>query len=301
MSRLPPRRPRRTARGAGPRAAAHGPRRRACFWRAAAGPREGLRLVEALACRRCHTIGGKGNRLATNLDGVAWKRDQPALERSIARAGREHAAVRARRGPGGGDHRLPAALAGAPIRPGPPTASTSPRAGPGTERLREGVRRLPPVPGPGGPRRHGDRRAEPLRSLHAVLSRGRLRAGRRGPARPSPAGCATPARPGPRRRCRRSRSAKPTCRRSRPSSATPPRRRSPGTPVSRGRPPLLSRRRAGPREPGACRVAGAAPRSGDPRATFRASRRGWAGRAPSGPRAPSAGKRTSSFGARRSP
>jgi mono/diheme cytochrome c family protein len=44
---------------------------------------EGQRLVETLACRRCHTIGGKGNRLATDLDRVVWKRDQPQLVSSI--------------------------------------------------------------------------------------------------------------------------------------------------------------------------------------------------------------------------
>jgi mono/diheme cytochrome c family protein len=44
---------------------------------------EGERLVEALACRRCHTIGGEGNRLATDLDGVAWQREQAALVASI--------------------------------------------------------------------------------------------------------------------------------------------------------------------------------------------------------------------------
>jgi mono/diheme cytochrome c family protein len=45
--------------------------------------REGQHLVEALACRRCHTIGGKGNRLATSLDAVAWKREQAELVSSI--------------------------------------------------------------------------------------------------------------------------------------------------------------------------------------------------------------------------
>jgi mono/diheme cytochrome c family protein len=45
--------------------------------------REGRRLVEALACRRCHTIGGTGNRLATSLDAVAWKREQAQLVSSI--------------------------------------------------------------------------------------------------------------------------------------------------------------------------------------------------------------------------
>lgn len=44
---------------------------------------EGRRLVEAAACRRCHTIGGLGNRLATNLDGAVWKREQRELTTSI--------------------------------------------------------------------------------------------------------------------------------------------------------------------------------------------------------------------------
>jgi cytochrome c2 len=44
---------------------------------------EGRKLVDTLACRRCHSVGGAGNRLATNLDRVAWKRDQSALMRSI--------------------------------------------------------------------------------------------------------------------------------------------------------------------------------------------------------------------------
>jgi mono/diheme cytochrome c family protein len=44
---------------------------------------EGQRRVEQLACRRCHTVGGSGNRLATNLDRIAWKRDQRDLEKSI--------------------------------------------------------------------------------------------------------------------------------------------------------------------------------------------------------------------------
>jgi cytochrome c2 len=51
---------------------------------AAAAPREGERLVDALACRRCHTIGGRGNRLATELDRVVWQREQDALAASIA-------------------------------------------------------------------------------------------------------------------------------------------------------------------------------------------------------------------------
>jgi mono/diheme cytochrome c family protein len=59
--------------------------RRAAEHRLADGPsvREGRRLVEALACRRCHTVGGKGNRLATSLDAVAWKREQRDLVASI--------------------------------------------------------------------------------------------------------------------------------------------------------------------------------------------------------------------------
>lgn len=44
---------------------------------------EGQRRVEQLACRRCHTVGGSGNGLATNLDRVAWTRDQRDLETSI--------------------------------------------------------------------------------------------------------------------------------------------------------------------------------------------------------------------------
>ena len=45
--------------------------------------REGQALVEALACRRCHTVGGEGNTLATNLDRVVWKREQEGLVASI--------------------------------------------------------------------------------------------------------------------------------------------------------------------------------------------------------------------------
>jgi mono/diheme cytochrome c family protein len=45
--------------------------------------REGRRLADTLACRRCHTIGGKGNRLATSLDAVVWKREQTELVTSI--------------------------------------------------------------------------------------------------------------------------------------------------------------------------------------------------------------------------
>ena len=45
--------------------------------------REGRRLVETLACRRCHSIGGEGNRLATDLDKVVWTREQAQLVSSI--------------------------------------------------------------------------------------------------------------------------------------------------------------------------------------------------------------------------
>lgn len=45
--------------------------------------REGRRLVETLACRRCHTISGEGTRLATDLDAVVWTREQAALVSSL--------------------------------------------------------------------------------------------------------------------------------------------------------------------------------------------------------------------------
>jgi cytochrome c2 len=45
--------------------------------------RAGRELVDALACRRCHTIAGEGNTLATNLDRVVWKRQQKELVASI--------------------------------------------------------------------------------------------------------------------------------------------------------------------------------------------------------------------------
>lgn len=48
-----------------------------------AAVREGERLANRLACRRCHTIGDTGNRLAVSLDRAVWKREQSALERSI--------------------------------------------------------------------------------------------------------------------------------------------------------------------------------------------------------------------------
>jgi cytochrome c2 len=51
--------------------------------RGSAAVAEGERLIDALACRRCHTIGGEGNRLATDLDAVVWQREQAALVASI--------------------------------------------------------------------------------------------------------------------------------------------------------------------------------------------------------------------------
>lgn len=45
---------------------------------------EGRKLLESLACRRCHVAGGSGNRLATNLDRIAWTREQGGLAHSIA-------------------------------------------------------------------------------------------------------------------------------------------------------------------------------------------------------------------------
>ena len=44
---------------------------------------EGQQRVQQLACRRCHTVGGLGNRLATDLDRTVWKRDQRDLAKSI--------------------------------------------------------------------------------------------------------------------------------------------------------------------------------------------------------------------------
>ena len=44
----------------------------------------GEKLLETFACRRCHTAGGKGNRLATNLDGVLQTRQTREIERAIA-------------------------------------------------------------------------------------------------------------------------------------------------------------------------------------------------------------------------
>jgi mono/diheme cytochrome c family protein len=48
-----------------------------------AAVQQGKQLAERSACRRCHTIGGTGNRLATNLDRIVWKREQAELRASI--------------------------------------------------------------------------------------------------------------------------------------------------------------------------------------------------------------------------
>jgi len=45
---------------------------------------EGQRLVERLACRRCHVVADTGNGLATDLDRVVWRREQKELTTSIA-------------------------------------------------------------------------------------------------------------------------------------------------------------------------------------------------------------------------
>jgi hypothetical protein len=58
---------------------------RAAEHRLADGPavREGKGLVETLACRRRHRIGGEGNHLAADLDAVVWRRSQQELSSSI--------------------------------------------------------------------------------------------------------------------------------------------------------------------------------------------------------------------------
>lgn len=43
----------------------------------------GERLLEQLACRRCHVTGARGNRLAANLDAAATRRSADELARSI--------------------------------------------------------------------------------------------------------------------------------------------------------------------------------------------------------------------------
>lgn len=43
----------------------------------------GEKKIKAFACRRCHTIGEKGNDLATNLDSVAPQRSSLDLEKAV--------------------------------------------------------------------------------------------------------------------------------------------------------------------------------------------------------------------------
>lgn len=43
----------------------------------------GKELLDRFACRRCHTVGGKGNRLATNLDGILLRRRPPEIAAAI--------------------------------------------------------------------------------------------------------------------------------------------------------------------------------------------------------------------------
>jgi cytochrome c2 len=50
-----------------------------------AAVREGARLAEAAACRRCHTIAGTGNRLAADLDAVVAGREQGEIVSSVER------------------------------------------------------------------------------------------------------------------------------------------------------------------------------------------------------------------------
>ena len=159
--------------------------------------REGQRLVETLACRRCHAIGGKGNRLATSLDAVVWRREQAQLVTLDPRAGREHAAVRPRRGAGGGDRRLPAAQRKPRPAPGHLPRPLHPRREPEPHRLREGVRRLPPLPRPRGPRRHRERPAPTSPASSRRSTRPPPPASGRGPTRPSPTGSGTRGRPAP--------------------------------------------------------------------------------------------------------
>lgn len=45
----------------------------------------GERLLEQLACRRCHVSGGRGNRLAVSLDGAAIRKSAEELALSIRR------------------------------------------------------------------------------------------------------------------------------------------------------------------------------------------------------------------------
>jgi cytochrome c2 len=49
----------------------------------ASDDREGDRLLDQYACRRCHVIGGRGNRLSVNLDHATARKAPEELERSI--------------------------------------------------------------------------------------------------------------------------------------------------------------------------------------------------------------------------
>ena len=51
--------------------------------------KEGERLLEALACRRCHVSGGVGNRLATSLDSVVKIRTVDEIAATILAPGSE--------------------------------------------------------------------------------------------------------------------------------------------------------------------------------------------------------------------
>lgn len=43
----------------------------------------GKRLLDSFACRRCHTVGAEGNRLATNLDGILLRRQPLEIAEAI--------------------------------------------------------------------------------------------------------------------------------------------------------------------------------------------------------------------------
>jgi len=45
--------------------------------------RAGMRLIEQYACRRCHVVAGRGNRLAASLDLAAARKAPPELAKSI--------------------------------------------------------------------------------------------------------------------------------------------------------------------------------------------------------------------------
>ena len=224
---LPPRRPGRRARGAGPRAAAHGPRRRAPRWRTGSGRATvsaSSRPWPAAAATRSAGRATAWPRASTRSSGRGSRRSSWPRSASRSRTCRGSAWTRTRR-------RRSSPSCCAAGSPDPPqdtyrvhfTRGTSPS----PTVVREGVRRLPPLPRARRPRRHRERGPQPLRPLHAVLpddGSGRPRVDRR---RPSPTGCATRGRRGRRRRCRPSHSARTTCGRSRPSWAARARRRGP--------------------------------------------------------------------------